>query len=179
MAEAKTKGNGADPTAAKALPTLRPDKCFCAEQKTQSLVVFAPAGLAAGDVGNPAIWQALSRMLQPFSTGWVIAEDERWAVEFMVRSAIPGRCTVVALRTVDLPAFDHAARRTLPQNMSVRFGGASVGWVVERKNPDGSLTVLGRGTDHPEWHGEEDVIRWCLDHASVRQPAEGVRRFPV
>jgi len=179
MAEAKAaKGNGADSAVlVKELPTLRPDKCYCEEQKAQRLMIYAPAGLKADDAGNPAIWQALSHMLVPFSTGWLIGDGERWAVEFMVRSNLPGRCSVVPLRTVDLPTFDHTAKRTLPENLSVRHGGSAAGWIVERTNPDGSTTMIGKGSDHPEWQSEEDVIRWALDHASVRQPPAGPRRF--
>lgn len=168
------KGNGQAKQAE--LPILRPDKTFCSEQKTQPLLIFAQPDHRPEDISKPHIWQAIAHMLEPWSIGWVIAHDESWATEFQVRCKLPGRAAVKVLRTVEHQPFDYNARRTLPEGITVRHAGSAHGWIVERKTGD-EVVVMGKGVDHPEWVDEEAVIRWCLDHASVRQPPAGPRRF--
>lgn len=173
MAAEVVKVNGATEGKPREVPMLRLDRAYCAEQKVQNLLVIAPPGLKAEEVGLPIIWQGLAKMLQPYSRVDVVDDDDRWLVEVMVRGNLPGKCSVVVLRTIDLPARDASGGIALPENVKIRLAGPATGWLVERTNPDGTLTVMGKGTDHPEWRSERDVHDWYWSHAAVRQTVAG------
>lgn len=176
MAAELVKANGSE-EAPREVPTLRPDRAYFVEQRMQNLLIVAPAGLKASDVANPVILQPLQKMLQPYSLLYIVDDEDRWIVEAMVRNNLPGKCSLVILRTIDLPPRDSASGIVLPEDVKIRQGGPAVGWLVERKNTDGSVIVMGKGCDHPEWRSERDVHDWYWAHASVRQTVAAQRRL--
>lgn len=177
---ATKKANGGEPAEERVVPPLRPADCYfeAAGQKTQALLIFADEKMRAEDVARPEIWQLLVDSLVPLSTAWVHAADESWAVEVMIRSNIPGRCSVHVLRTARFDPIDHSAKRVLPENYAVVYLGAADGWGAVRTNPDGSKQTLVTTRTNPSLQTEEETVRWLLDQNFLRQAAVGPRRIP-
>jgi hypothetical protein len=172
MSKGKPNGNGADHEAP--VPAFTPRRCYCAEQETQPLVIYAPRELSKEDVGRPSVWAAITHMMKPGSIAWVREEDDKWAAECYIVSNIPGRVAVAVLRSFDLPSFEHGGKRALPENVRVTWGGNVEKWKVERRDAGGVWQFMDCGANHPEWeiggNAEESATRWALDHASIRDP---------
>lgn len=170
--KAAGKSNGGTaPASVKALPVVRLDQLMLREQGNNDWLVVAPLGVSSEDLDAPDLWIAVAHRLRAYDFIRVIAADESWLAELVVRHATTANAVLKVMRVVELgqKLSDDEIRR-VPANHRIYLGAPGEGWIVERTNPDGSSTVMARGAEQGRWSYEQ-ALRWLLDHPSLTQSA--------
>ena len=166
------KGNGVT-APKKEPPVVRLDQLVLREQVNNDWVVVAPHGVTIESLEDSALWSVAGQRLQAYDFIRVIAADESWLAELVVRHATTGGAVVKVVRVIELgQRISEDLVRSLPKNHRIYQGVPGEGWIVERTNPDGSITVMAKGCDYNRWSYEQ-AHRWLLDHKSLTQTVAG------
>lgn len=161
------KGNGA----AKPLPVIPRASYRLREYSTNTWNVILPLGATKADISQPSLFSTAPEGVERLDVLWLGANDDSFIAEAICLEGSKQGCRIQVLRVIDLPPRSVAAPGDgLPANYSITMGTTEEGWVVSRKNSDGSVHVLGMGRDHTEWQGQYEAARsWLRSHAAVQQ----------
>jgi hypothetical protein len=138
------------------------------EHANDDWVVVAPVGVTVEDLEDPQLWTGAAQRLKPYDVVRVIASDESYFAECLVRDAMPGKAIMKVLNVVELGDKITDDSPDLPKGHRVYRGNSAEGWIVERTNQDGSITIMAKGCDNGWWN-KRQAMDWLLNHASVRE----------
>jgi len=164
-AQAAKGGNGAG----KPLPVIPSGSYRLREYSTNTWNVALPSGATKADLSQPSLFSTAPNGVERFDVMWLCANDDSFIVEAICLEGSKQGCSVQILRVIDLPPRSVGTPgEGLPANYSITMGTHEEGWIVSRKNADGSRHVLGMSRDY-QWKSYEDARTWLRSHAAVQQ----------
>lgn len=125
--------------------------------------VAAPNSATQEDLDSPETFNHAPAGVKPFDKFEV--QGRGFWQERLVTHFQPGRCVTIALRSVQLPQVHMEDQAVLPKNHRIYYDISEGGWIVERTNPDGTISVIGRQNEQ-RWQGYGDAHAYLLAHAS-------------
>lgn len=167
--QARTAGAAAADADARPVFHISPEKLKLAEQVKNDWVGVVPAGTRAEDLDLKAEPFALiAQLLHKGDDIRLFTADDREVIDLVCVQAAGTQALCRVTQVVKIPLLSEADQDRVPAGFEVVRAKASdeqEGWLVRRLS-DGVL--LNAGTLYFQ---KEDAIRYLLDHASVRAPA--------
>lgn len=164
------KANGEAVQIERQVPIAAQKDHYFVEQKVLHTFLIAPRGSLEADVEQPEFYSQLKKeWLSQYALVTVVNQEGTWLKTVRVYSAAPLAVQEVSTeRFSGVPQSDGSME--LGPNVRIRQGGPVDGIIVERRNADGSMQIVGRGVDHPEWRSEADAREWVRAASWYQQP---------